>query len=92
MTKHTSETQNDADDTGLDGHASAFAATLEIGEAQSPAEPVASLGMLRRDPTAIRRLFESGEYPYKTAMRTKAYEAHMLELQRELLKAQRWVE
>ncbi len=47
---------------------------------------------LRHDPAAIRHLFESGEYPYKTQMRAKAYEAHMLELQRELLKAQRWVE
>jgi len=47
---------------------------------------------LRHDPTAIRRLFESGEYPYKNAMQVKAYEAHMLELQRELLKAQRWIE
>jgi polyphosphate kinase 2 len=44
------------------------------------------------DPAAIRRLFESGEYPYETPMRMAPYAAHMLELQRELLKAQRWVE
>ena len=50
------------------------------------------IGSLRNDPAAIRRLFKSGEYPYKTVMRTKPYEAHMLELQRELLKAQRWIE
>lgn len=44
------------------------------------------------DPAAIRRLFESGEFPYETAMPTGLYEKHMLELQRELLKAQHWVQ
>ena len=47
---------------------------------------------IRHDPTAIRHLFESGEYPYKNSMREGLYESHMLELQRELLKAQRWIE
>ena len=51
-----------------------------------------NLAMLRHDPAAIRRIFESGEYPYRTRLRTTVYESHMLELQRELLKAQRWVE
>ena len=55
-----------------------------------PSRPTAAA--LRSDPAAIRRLFESGEYPYETRMRNAPYEAHMLELQRELLKAQRWVE
>ncbi len=55
-----------------------------------PARPTAAA--LRHDPAAIRRLFESGEYPYETRMRTGPYEAHMLDLQRELLKAQRWVQ
>ena len=50
------------------------------------------MAQLRHDPAAIRRLFETGEYPYKTPMRAAPYEAHMLDLQRELLKAQRWVE
>ena len=50
------------------------------------------LAEMRRDPDAIAHVFESGEYPYKTKMRTKVYEAHKLELQRELLKLQRWVE
>jgi len=47
---------------------------------------------VRNDPAAIRRLFESGEYPYKARMPTGLYEKHMLELQRELLKAQRWMQ
>jgi polyphosphate kinase len=55
-----------------------------------PSRPTAAA--LRSDPSAIRRLFESGEYPYETHMRTAPYEARMLELQRELLKAQRWVQ
>ncbi len=50
------------------------------------------LAQMRHDPEAIAHVFESGEYPYKTKMRTKVYEAHKLELQRELLKLQRWVE
>ena len=65
------------------------------GEAPPPPEPEtapsAHIAGLRHDPAAIRRLFETGEYPYKTPMRTAPYEEHMLQLQRELLKAQHWV-
>ncbi len=50
------------------------------------------LAEMRHDPEAIAQFFESGEYPYRTKMRAKAYEAHKLELQRELLKLQRWIE
>ena len=50
------------------------------------------IAQMKHDPAAIHRLFETGEYPYTTRMRADAYEAHMLDLQRELLKAQRWVE
>ncbi len=46
---------------------------------------------MRHDPEAIRRAFETGEYPYKTKMRTAAYEEHKAELQVELLKVQDWV-
>ena len=54
--------------------------------------PQQTIAELRHDPAGIRRLFESGEYPYTSRMRMAPYEAHMLELQRELLKAQRWIE
>jgi polyphosphate kinase len=47
---------------------------------------------MRHDPAVIRRLFETGEYPYHTRMREAVYEEHLLQLQRELVKAQRWVE
>jgi polyphosphate kinase 2 len=45
----------------------------------------------RRDPEAIRRAFETGEYPYQTRMTNKSYLEHMALLQVELLKAQSWV-
>jgi len=62
-------------------------------ETQAPPDTAAHhIAELRHDPAAIRRLFETGEYPYKVPMRTGPYEDHMLELQRELLKVQRWVE
>jgi polyphosphate kinase 2 len=46
---------------------------------------------MRRDPEAIRRAFETGEYPYQTPMTNKSYLEHMEQLQAELLKAQNWV-
>ncbi|MEO9875696.1 MAG: polyphosphate kinase 2 [Anderseniella sp.] len=39
----------------------------------------------------IRRVFEGGEYPYKTKIRRPAYEKQKAELQVELLKVQEWV-
>jgi polyphosphate kinase 2 len=46
---------------------------------------------IRNDPDAIRRAFETGEFPYKTRLSTKFYEEQMAELQIELLKVQSWV-
>ncbi len=43
-------------------------------------------------PVEIKNFFESGEYPYKDRIPNSAYDEHLLELQRELLKAQRWVQ
>jgi polyphosphate kinase 2 (PPK2 family) len=63
------------------------AATSDIATvAPAPAPPD------RNDPESIRRLFETGEYPYKHKMRRNTYEANKAELQVELLKVQRWVE
>ncbi|CAA0113237.1 Polyphosphate:NDP phosphotransferase 2 [BD1-7 clade bacterium] len=50
------------------------------------------LAELRHDPDAIRRSFETGEYPYHTKMRRATYEKQKAQLQAELLKVQRWVE
>jgi polyphosphate kinase 2 len=46
---------------------------------------------LRADPDAIRRSFETGEFPYKARLSEKIYLQHMAQLQVELLKAQNWV-
>jgi polyphosphate kinase 2 len=45
----------------------------------------------RRDPDAIRRAFETGDYPYSTKVKEKAYLERMLPLQAEMLKAQNWI-
>ncbi|MEM9206862.1 MAG: polyphosphate kinase 2 [Pseudomonadota bacterium] len=45
-----------------------------------------------RTPEDIRRLFVSGEYPYKSKMRRAAYDKQKAKLQVELLKVQKWVE
>jgi polyphosphate kinase 2 len=49
------------------------------------------LAEMRHDPEAIRRAFETGEYPYKTGIARRDYEAHKARLQVELLKVQDWV-
>ncbi|MDP2803795.1 MAG: polyphosphate kinase 2 [Phreatobacter sp.] len=87
---------------GPEGAAAIAQAAGDVGEVvvaeeDGPAPGRAARGrhqiaQMKRDPATIRRLFESGEYPYVTRMAAKPYEAHMLELQRELLKAQRWIE
>ena len=46
---------------------------------------------LRHDPDAIRRAFETGDYPYKTKVSESHYMESVLPLQAELLKAQNWV-
>ena len=46
---------------------------------------------MRHSPERIRELFRTGQYPYKTRMRTGVYEQHKKELQVELLKVQNWV-
>ena len=45
----------------------------------------------RHDPDAIRRSFETGDYPYATKITERHYLERMLPLQAELLKAQNWV-
>jgi polyphosphate kinase 2 len=50
------------------------------------------IAQMRHDPALIRKLFETGEYPYAQRMRVGPYEEHMVALQQELLKAQRWIE
>ncbi len=54
-------------------------------------DPGQELTALRKDPEAIRAMFENGAYPYKRKIPTKAYEEQKASLQVELLKAQEWV-
>ena len=65
--------------------------SLTESEGESERAPGRSLAALRHDRTAIRRLFETGEYPYKARISTKDYERQKAELQVELLKVQEWV-
>jgi polyphosphate kinase 2 len=75
-----------------DAPATAIADPVLVDKPEQEPPATSTIGGMRHDPAAIRRIFESGENPYKTGMRSSPYEAHMLELQRELLKAQRWIE
>jgi polyphosphate kinase 2 len=61
-------------------------------KAKHGASGIHHIAELRHDPAAIRRIFEGGQYPYRARLPNKLYEEHMIELQRELLKVQRWVE
>ncbi|GJL83325.1 MAG: polyphosphate kinase 2 [marine bacterium B5-7] len=64
-------------------------AALESKTAETPEEDSAEAR--RNDPAAIRRAFETGEYPYTSKMRRSSYERHKNRLQVELLKVQKWV-
>ena len=50
-----------------------------------------TISQLRHDPDAIRRAFETGEFPYRSNLPTARYEETMAQLQVELLKLQTWV-
>lgn len=51
-----------------------------------------ALAEMRHDPEAIRRAFETGEYPYKTKLSRRIYERQKAELQVELIKVQEWAQ
>jgi polyphosphate kinase 2 len=85
------------EDDAAEGATAIVGAAAALSPEKAPASPRRlsarhQLAEMRQDPTVIRRLFETGEYPYATQMPTRTYEQHMLRLQRELLKAQRWIE
>ena len=48
-------------------------------------------GVLDRDRDVVRRLFETGEYPYERKLSRRIYEREKATLQVELLKVQDWV-
>ena len=70
---------------------------VQAGEQTRPKQgidessPAHIFSEMRHSPERIRELFRTGQYPYKTRMRTGVYELHKQELQVELLKVQNWV-
>ncbi|MGJ0453642.1 MAG: polyphosphate kinase 2 [Methylocystis sp.] len=88
------ETVNAAAETGVEAPAPKVEA--EPGDVQAaeraahPHAPHQDVRRLRADAEAVRKAFESGEFPYKTRLSEKVYLRHMELLQVELLKAQNW--
>ncbi|MGG5807762.1 polyphosphate kinase 2 [Falsiroseomonas sp. CW058] len=67
------------------------AARSIVGAAAELGRPARRAAALRHDPEAVRRAFETGEYPYTTRLTEKEYVQRVKPLQVELLKAQAWV-
>lgn len=66
-------------------------ALMEEDKEQDHEAHLHHLAELRKDPEAIRKLFLSGEFPYKTKLKKADYEKKKRQLQIELLKVQKWV-
>lgn len=84
--------------TGAAGHSSKAAgkpAAQQDQSDQAHGEAAAALHQLsemRHSQEEIRRIFETGEYPYRRKMKRAVYERQKADLQAELLKAQRWIQ
>ena len=89
------ETVNAATETGVEAPGPKVEAepgdVKAAGRAAHPRAPYQDVRRLRADAEAVRKAFESGEFPYKTRLSEKVYLRHMELLQVELLKAQNWV-
>lgn len=79
--------QDATGETGPESPEMPEALPLTLAQNKEPRD----LSALRQDTGAIRKLFETGEYPYKKKLSRRQYEAHKAELQVELLKVQDWV-
>lgn len=77
--------------TSASGESEALETSDPLAISPKPISETRDLAALRHDPTAIRKLFETGEYPYRKKLSRRQYEAHKAELQVELLKVQDWV-
>ncbi len=71
----------------LNGLETSDAPRADIGQDS----PIHRLAEMRHDKDAIRRIFETGEYPYRRKISRRTYERQKAELQVELLKVQEWV-
>jgi polyphosphate kinase 2 (PPK2 family) len=66
--------------------------TGNLPSAVTPAEAPQAAAVSHPSPEDIRRVFESGRYPYKRKMSRRTYEAEKARLQAELLKVQIWAQ
>ncbi len=90
--KHESDTKaSPAEGYGATAEKSARVDGGDSSTDANPANPLHRLAEARQDPEQIRRMFETGEYPYKRKISRRAYDEHKAELQVELLKVQDWV-
>jgi polyphosphate kinase 2 len=80
-----------ATEIGPEGDAGTDGARSIASAAAALAEPRRRGGRRPHDAEALRRSFESGEYPYATRLTEREYLGRILPLQVELLKAQSWV-
>ena len=73
------------------GHGPTEEADNGLPTSKGEENPLHRLAEMRHDKDAIRRIFETGEYPYKRKISRRTYEKQKAELQVELLKVQEWV-
>ena len=69
----------------------AFATPDASARRSTKTERREAMRRLQADPDAVRRAFETGEYPYSDRLTERAYARQMAALQVELLKAQNWI-
>ncbi len=74
-----------------DGARSIGTAAAALAGKPATARPAKAASRPAHDPEAVRRAFETGEFPYHTKLTEKEYQQRVMPLQVELLKAQNWV-
>ena len=84
--------QDQEKDAQVDGARSITRAAAAPGVLPERKEnPAHRLAAMRHDPEAIRRAFETSQFPYESRLTEKEYLQRVTPLQIELLKAQNWI-
>ena len=86
VAKETSTDESEKDETLEIAHHPGIQEHYLGGEYSS-----AIIKKIRKDPTAIGKLFKEGKYPYTDRIPRKTYNQEKAKLQIELLKVQNWV-
>ena len=81
----------DQDETKVDGEGPVVDHVPDSTRAVEDDGAPRDSGVLSRDRDVVRRLFETGEYPYERKLSRRIYEREKATLQVELLKVQDWV-